>query len=120
MEWISNIISIVIALSIYNVWLIRFGKSTPWRGGTAKNMKEEFAAYGLPEWFMYLVGGLKVISATLLVIGIWYPQFSQPSAVIIAVLMSGAIIMHVKIKDPLKRSLPAILFLVLSLFVIFF
>jgi hypothetical protein len=35
---------IIIALGIFNVWIIRYGKETNWRGGEAKNMKEEFAA----------------------------------------------------------------------------
>lgn len=50
MQWWLTIIQLVIALGILNVWLLRFGKTTAWRGGAAKNMKEEFAVYGLPSW----------------------------------------------------------------------
>lgn len=119
MEWISDLISLFIGISIYNVWILRFGKSTPWRGGASQNMKEEFVGYGLPEWSMYVVGGLKLIAATILILGIWYPQLSNPAAIVIAVLMGGAIAMHIRINDPIKRSLPAFIFLILSLFIIF-
>ena len=52
MQTVIHIIQIVIALAIFNVWVLRLNKSTNWRGGSASNMKEEFKAYGLPEWFM--------------------------------------------------------------------
>ena len=64
METVSLIAQVVIALGIYNVWLLRFGKSTQWRGGTATNMKEEFEAYGLPQVAVYVVGFLKLTFAT--------------------------------------------------------
>jgi uncharacterized membrane protein YphA (DoxX/SURF4 family) len=107
-------IQVIVALGIYNVWLLRFGKATEWRGGTAKNMKEEFEAYGLPSWFMNLVGFLKLLLATLLIVGVWYQPVVRPAAFGMMVLMLGAIAMHVKVSDPLKRSLPALTMLVLS------
>jgi uncharacterized membrane protein YphA (DoxX/SURF4 family) len=114
MDTVVLVIQVVIALGIYNVWLLRFGKETEWRGGTAKNLKEEFEAYGLPHWFMGIVGFLKLLFATLLIVGIWYQPAVRPAALGMAILMLGAITMHVKLSDPLKRSLPAFTMLVLS------
>jgi len=119
MEYVIIIIKVFIFLSILNVWFLRFNKQTSWRGGQAANMKEEFETYGFSETVMYLVGGLKVLAATLLIISIWVPELTLPAAGIMAVLMAGAISMHLKVKDPLQRSLPAFTFLVLSLFLIF-
>lgn len=119
MEWIKTAIQLVIALSIFNVWLMRFSKSTRWRGGNAKNMKEEFEFYGLPQWFMWLIGFLKLTLAALLIAGIFFPILIKPAATGIAVLMFGAVIMHIKIKDSLVKSLPAFIFLVLSVILIF-
>jgi uncharacterized membrane protein YphA (DoxX/SURF4 family) len=90
---------------------------TGWRGGTAKNLKEEFEVYGLPGWFMGVVGFLKLLLATLLIAGIWLPALTRPAAAGMAVLMLGAVAMHVKVKDPLKRSLPALSMLAMSLLV---
>jgi hypothetical protein len=119
METIKISIQIIIALSIYNVWIIRPKKSTIWRGGNAKSMSEEFETYGLPDWSMKLVGFLKISLATLLLAGIFASNLIVIGALGIAILMIGAIAMHIKIKDELKKSLPAFTFLVLSLLVIF-
>ena len=114
METVSIIIQLVIALGIFNVWILRYGKSTNWRGGTAKTMREEFEVYGLPVWFMQCIGGLKILLAALLIAGIWISALTMPAAIGMAVLMSGAIIMHFKVKDPLQKSMPAFTMLVLS------
>jgi CHASE2 domain-containing sensor protein len=119
MDTAVTVMQVVAALGIYNVWLLRFGKATSWRGGSAANMKEEFAAYGLPAGMVGLIGGLKLICATLLIVGIWFPVVTQPAAIALAALMVGAISMHVKVKDPPAKSLPAAIMLVLSLVVAF-
>ena len=108
---------IVIALGIFNVWIVRYGKETKWRGGEAKNMKEEFAAYGLPGGFMVFIGAAKILLATCLILGIWVPVLVKPAAIAMALLMIGAVSMHVKVKDPMKKSLPALTMLVLSVIV---
>ena len=119
MEYVLIGIKVFIFLSIINVWFFRFNKATTWRGGTAKSMKEEFEVYGLSESMMYLVGGLKVLSAILLLVSIWVPSLALPAAGTMAILMAGAISMHVKVQDPLKHSFPAFSFLVLSAIIIF-
>lgn len=106
-------------LSILNVWLIRAKKPTEWRGGSASDIVEEFKAYGLPQWFMYVVGTLKCALAILLIASIMYPGVELIAAYGIALLMLGAVGMHLKIGDPLKKSFPAFTFLVLSLAITF-
>lgn len=118
MEYVEIVLKLIIGLSVLNVWLLRAGKSTPWRGGSAKNMQEEFATYGLPAWFMTIIGALKVLLSVGLIASIWYPAFELYAAGGIAVLMLGAISMHVKVSDPFKKSFPAATFLVLSVAVI--
>jgi hypothetical protein len=110
---ISTILQVVVSLGLLNVWLVRARTSTAYRGGSAQSLKEEFAAYGLPDWSFYLVGALKVGSAILLVIGIWVPELIRPPAIIVAVLMIGALAMHAKVKDPLTKSVPALLILLM-------
>ena len=123
MELITNdqlltVFQIIIALSVLRVWIINFNKPSRWRGGEAKNMKEEFIAYGLPSWIMYLVGSLKVVFSIGLLAGLWIPEVVVFSASGIAIMMFFAIVMHAKIKDPLSKSIPAITFLVLSVLII--
>jgi len=119
MEYLAIAIKLLVGLSILNVWLLRAKKQTSWRGGDAKNITEEFEAYGLPAWFMYLIGGVKSLLAILLLASIYYPQVEAIAAYGIAFLMTGAVSMHVKIGDPIKKSFPAFTFLVLSLAVTF-
>ena len=118
MKSLAIVSQIVIALGLLNVWLLRAGKPTGWRGGNATNMREEFEVYGLPRWFMSVIGFLKVSFAILLIAGVWLPALAKPAAIGTAVLMAGAVAMHVKVKDPAKRFLPALVLLVLSIVVV--
>jgi hypothetical protein len=101
-------LQLIVALGILNVWMLRAGKATPYRGGEAKNLREEFAAYGLPFWFMCVVGVLKVGLAIALIAAIWVQSVAQPAAIGLGALMLGAFVMHLKVKDPIKKALPSI------------
>lgn len=115
MDTLTLICQVVVALGLLNVWLIRSGKETPYRGKDATNMREEFAAYGLPGWSVAVVGFLKVTFALMLLVGIWLPELVRPAAIGVSILMVGAIAMHVRVSDPLKKALPATSVLALSL-----
>ena len=108
------ILQITVSLILFNVWLLRFHRSTPYRGENAQSMSEEFAAYGLPVWFTYVVGVLKVGAAFCLLAGLWFPALVFPAAMVVSILMIGAFVMHLKIRDHFKKSLPALFLLILS------
>ena len=108
---VSTILQVIVGLGLLNVWLVRARTATAYRGGSAQSLKEEFATYGLPDWTFYAVGALKVGSAVLLIAGIWLPQLIRPPALVVAALMVGALAMHAKAKDPLTKSVPAVLML---------
>jgi len=119
MKNIKFLLMIFVPSLVLNVWLFRFNKATIYRGGDATNMIEEFAAYGLSESMVYLVGGLKVLAALGLLLGFVYRKSIAPSALVMSVLMVGAIAMHFVIGDAPIKYLPAGLMLVSSL-VIFY
>ena len=102
------ILQLIISIGLINVWLFRFNKTTEYRGGSAKNMKEEFIAYGLPEWSMYFVGFVKVAIAIMLIISIWEEELLLYNLIVLAALMIAAVFMHLKVKDPIKKSYPAL------------
>ena len=112
------IFNLIIALGIINVWLVRFQKETQWRGGEAKSLKEEFQVYGLPIWFMYIVGFMKITLAILLIIGMWIPKINLYTSMAMIILMIGAVIMHIKVNDPLKKSIPAFSIIILLIGII--
>lgn len=108
MEYFAIALQLVVALGILNVWILRPRKATPFRGGGAKNLREEFAAYGLPFWFMCVVGVVKVGLALALIAAIWFHPAAQPAAIGMGLLMLGAFVMHLKVKDPMKKALPSV------------
>ena len=71
--------------------------------------------YGLPPWFAYGIGALKVGSALALLGGLWLPALVVPAAALVGVLMVGALAMHAKIRDPLSKSMPALAMLGIAL-----
>lgn len=119
MNYITIAFQCIVAISLLNVWLIQSKKPTQWRGGDATTIIEEFKVYGLPVWMCYVVGTLKVLLAIGLIAAIWYPELKQASALGLAFLLMGSIVMHLRIKDPLKKSFPAFLFLLMCLFITF-
>jgi uncharacterized membrane protein YphA (DoxX/SURF4 family) len=118
MELTIVVMQLIVSLSIFNVWVLRFSKATDWRGGEAKSMREEFEVYGLPSWSIGLVGFLKLMFAALLIVGVWLPAVNMPAAIGLAVLMLGALCMHVKVRDPISKSMPAAFLLVLCIIIV--
>jgi hypothetical protein len=108
MNLIGRLAQTAAALWILNVWFHRFNKDTGYRGGNAKNMKEEFAVYGISESQMYAVGAAKVSLAGLMLAGHAAPRLTRPASIGLAMFMLGAIGMHIKVGDPVKRYLPAL------------
>ena len=114
MDTALSTISVVVALTVLNVWVLRFNRPTQWRGGAAQGMREEFQAYELPLWLLGVVGFLKVCCAALLIMGIWIPEVTKPAAGVLGLLMACAVSMHIKIKDPPRKLFPALCLLALS------
>ncbi len=108
MKYLLISLQLIVALGILNVWLLRRNKATPYRGGGARNLREEFAAYGLPFWFMCLVGVLKVGLAIALLAALWMHDLARPAAIGMGLLMVGAFAMHLKVKDPLAKAVPSL------------
>ena len=111
---------LTIALGIFNVWLLRANKPTKYRGGSARTMEEEFHVYGLSTTCMKVVRGCKLFSAALLIGGIKVPLLAQIGAASMAALMLAAVLMHLKVRDPLLKAAPAASLLFLSLVVAVF
>ncbi len=119
MDYLLIALKLIVALGILNVWLLRSGRATAYRGKNAKTLREEFAVYGLPFPVFCLVGLLKVGLALALLTSIWIPSLAQPAALGMGALMLGAFIMHLKVKDPSSKALPSLAVLALCLAIAF-
>lgn len=106
-------------MGLLNVWILRRDKKTPYRGKGMESMQSEFEAYGLPAWAMWVTGALKIGVAGALLVGIWEPVLIQPAALVLIVLMLGALAMHMKVRDPLKASIPALAMLSMAVAIVF-
>ena len=106
MKVLSKILSVVVGLTVINVWLFRSDKSTSYRGGDANSLMEEFVVYGLGDYFL-TIGIIKVGLAVLLILSLFYKKLRMFSALGIGLMMIVAIYMHFSIGDELIKSMPA-------------
>jgi len=118
METVRILLQIVIALGILNVWCLRLNQPTEYRGGDAKNMEEEFRVYGLSKVVMVSTGAAKVLLALLLLYGLWDPSVVPFASGGMALLMLIAVTMHSKVRDPLRKAVPAFLMMLMSIVVL--
>jgi len=102
----AQIAQVVIALSIAFVWIVQFDI-----------VAAEFVEYGLPVMVRSLVGATKFCLSTLLVAGLWYPSLVLIPALMMAGLMVCAQIAHFSVKHRIRKFLPSLALLILSLFV---
>ena len=94
----------IAAGSIFFVWVVRY-----------REIIEEFKEYGLPSWLRDLVGILKLSFAFMLFSGDKNVSLLGTAGII--TLMVAAVFTHLKVKNPLKKILPAISLIILSLFI---
>ena len=116
-EIIVIILKVIVGLSILNVWLIQPTKPTRWRGGNATTIFEEFEVYGLSKTMCYIIGFIKVSLAILLLASIWFEGITAYVSSALALMLFGSIVMHIKVKDPLFKSVPAFIFLVMTILI---
>ena len=118
MEEVKIALKIIVGLSLLNVWLLQYNKPSRWRGGDAKTMMQEFDVYGLGSTLCYVVGLLKVGFSLALIASIWFADLELVAASALGLLLTGSILMHIKIKDALIKSFTAALFLLFCLAII--
>jgi hypothetical protein len=108
---------VAIALGLIGVWLLRTSPGTRLRGSGAMRLREEFLSYGLSPWFAHVIASLELVLAVLLLTGLRWPLLAGPAAAVVALVMLGALGMHIKVRDPVHKSVPAFVLLVLAVVV---
>jgi uncharacterized membrane protein YphA (DoxX/SURF4 family) len=81
-------------------------------------MVEGFKHFGYPAWFRVFTGLAEVVAAVLMIWGIWNKDLIVWGGVLIVVVMLGAIMTHIKIKDSLKGMMMPIILFILGLAVL--
>ena len=119
MKYLKQILILTVSIVVLSAWTWRLDMATIFRGENATTMRDEFLVYGLNENIMYIIGGLKILAALGLLLGLIYKKFIIPCALVIATLMLGAVFMHFKVSDEIHKFFPATLMLICSLSIIF-
>ena len=118
MSSLAILLQVIIALGIINVWVLRRDRPTNYRPEGASNISEEFSRYGFSNDFRLMIGATKLTLAALLVLGIAYAPLAVAAASGMTILMLGAVVSHMKVSDPIIKSVPALLMLLMSVVVI--
>ena len=103
---LSNCAQVIVAVSVFVVWVLRFD-----------NIVKEFKTYAIPDIVRNIVGATKIVLSTLLITGIWYPQLVLVPAIIMAILMICAQVTHLRIGNPIEKFLPSFSLMIFSLFI---
>ncbi len=96
---------VIIAASIIYVWVFRFN-----------NIVVEFEQYELSDLVRTAVGAAKIILATLIFTGIWFPALVFIPSLCMGFLMLSAQFFHLKVKNPLPKYVPSFFLLCLCIF----
>ena len=106
MSELSLLFQIVVSVSVFIVWTFRYD-----------NVETEFKEFGYSNLLRNIVGALKISSSTLLIAGIWFTDLIIFGSVSMAFFMLCAQVSHFKVKNPVVKFLPSLIFLLMSLYI---
>ena len=115
----SDILQLLVGVTILVVWLVRSHVRTNFRVGDAATLREEVSEVGLPDWFYDIIKIIKPFFAFFLLLGLFYRPLTLPCMVFTTIFMIGAIWMHVKAKDNFYKIIPALTLLVFCIIILF-
>ncbi len=97
---------LIVAASVFYIWIFRFD-----------NIVRDFEQFRYSPIFRNAVGVVKLVIATLMVVGIWMPAVVLGAALGMTILMLGAQWAHFGVSNPVAKRVPSALLLVLCVFV---
>jgi hypothetical protein len=101
MDYLTPSLQVIVAVSVLYVWTFR-----------NPNVIKEFKQFNLPDLTRNIVGTAKIALATLLLVGLCYPELVFPAASGMAVFMGAAQYFHFSVRNKLLQRLPSFLFLI--------
>ncbi len=108
--WLNNAILLFSALSF-----LAYGTGC----FTSRHLQREFVRFGLSS-LRNFIGLLQIGGALGLLAGFWVPLLGQAAAGGLALMMFLAILVRIKIRDGIIRTLPAILYFLLNGYLLLF
>jgi hypothetical protein len=84
-----------------------------------KYWAEIFKHLGLPNWFRVVTGFVQLVGAAVLIIGYWFAGAVAWAGIWLGITMLLACLAHFKVKDPIGKTVPAFVFAVINIILIF-
>lgn len=81
----------------------------------AKMQVETFDHLGLPQWFRVATGWIALLGVAGLIFGFWNEAVLALAALWLASIMLGAVVFHIRSKDPIGKMIPAAMLMLLAL-----
>ena len=106
-ETMITVCKVFLSVSLFFVWVVRYDSIT-----------KEFDHYKLPEWFRDFVGILKLSFSVMILYN--NNELVMVGCMGIIVLMVGAIGTHIRVKNPLHKTIPAVTVLGLCAAILYF
>ena len=93
-------IPIIIVQVVLGLLFVSIGSMTV---AGRKMFVDNFRHFGYPQWFRVVIGSLEVLGGLGLLIGIWLPWLAALASAGLTLVMLGAILTHVRIREPLQK-----------------
>ncbi len=106
MKTLIIISQIVVAVSVYYVWIFRY-----------HNVVKEFQEFGINNTVRNLVGAIKISLAALLITGVWFNSLTFYTSLFMGLMMVSAQLFHFKVKNPFYKHLPSLILLILCVYI---
>lgn len=112
-----DIIIIIIQVILVSMFLLSFALKI----SRTRSMVQHWNEYRYPNWLMNVIALLELASAIGFIIGFWQPIFLKYSAILIIILMLGALHAHLfRAKHKMNMTINAFIMLILSVVILLF
>ncbi|MZQ81379.1 DoxX family protein [Paenibacillus sp. 5J-6] len=109
MHILSIVLQIVLGIGFLLFGFMKFGKQ----------MADEFKRYRLSSGMRIFTGLVEILSAAIIIIGIWVSPYALIGAILMAITMFVAALVHlVRVKDPVAKAMMPIILFILAVIVI--
>ncbi|WP_211748776.1 DoxX family protein [Paenibacillus sp. Marseille-Q4541] len=106
---------IIVSIVLQSLLILAFFFSGISKITGAKMQVETFSHLGLPQWFRFATGFIALAGVIGLIIGFWNEAILTIAALWLACIMLGAVLFHIRSKDPINKMIPAAVLMILAL-----
>lgn len=110
-----TIVSIILQCLLILIFILAGGSKI----AGAKVQVEAFNHLGLPQWFRVITGLVQYVGVAGLIIGFWHPWATAWAGVWLGITMLFGCIAHLKVKDPISKTMPALVLAVIAIVLVF-